>query len=655
MERRPFIRHTAEVAASVGILRLLLACRPGGDAGSAASPTDRSVGDLRDRFFLRSLELYPTTATYLGGDGYTQSLAGINGKLRDPSPAAVSAEVEFYREIRGELAKLDRAALSPDRRVDHDLLGAQLEFMLHQLADRRYQERAIDTYVAEPFRGVDWQIQQMQDAGAGMLGTEAEWDLLLRRVEAVPGFLDGARAQLQAGIASGNVPDWRMVDRDGIKGSASNAEYFRTTLPATATPFLGDQAFAPRVRERLAEAGDIAARAWEEFAAWLGGSYDLAKQADHYALGEEEYAWRLENCLRVNRSVAELWDYGAQQVELYERRIFAAAERVATDARLGLPFGTDAEKRASVRKVMEHLGADSPKDDEELLAWYVDAGRRSVEYGRAQNLFDVPQDYRLDVFPTPPVLRSSIDAAYYPAPPFKTTGVGRFYLTPTNNDPGALKLNNRASVATTAIHEGFPGHDWHYKYMTQHAKEIPNIRWYTPGGVEDSSSMWSDSMATEGWALYSEELMAEAAPGKPDGFYTPAELMYMLQGQLMRAVRVRVDTGLHSGRMTFDEAIDYFAEHVEFMPGARQQASRDPAAKAVFDGAGRAIYRYSKWPTQAITYNLGKNEIAGLRAALKDKEGASFDLKRFHERFMSQGTLPSGYIRDVLLADHQQQ
>ena len=242
-----------------------------------------------------------------------------------------------------------------------------------------------------------------------------------------------------------------------------------------------------------------------------------------------------------------------------------------------------------------------------------------------------------------------IDAAYYPAPPFKSTGVGRFYLTPTGNDPGALRQNNRASVATTAIHEGFPGHDWHYKYMTQHAKEIPNIRWYTPGAVEDSSSMWSDSMASEGWALYSEELMAEASSGKPDGFYTPAELMYMLQGQLMRAVRVRVDTGLHSGRMTFDEAIDYFAEHVDFLPGARQRAAKDPVAKAVFDGASRAIYRYSKWPTQAITYNLGKNEIAGLRAAMKEKEGASFDLKRFHERFMGQGTLPSGYIGDVLL------
>jgi uncharacterized protein (DUF885 family) len=649
MDRRLFVRRASEAAASVGILKLLAACKPAGDAPAAVSSADRPLVDLRDRFFLRSLELYPTTATYLGGDGYSPSLAHINGTLRDPSPAAVAGEVEFYKGIKSELAKVNRDTLSPDRRVDHDLLGAQLDFMLHQLVDLRYQERAIDTYVAEPFRGVDWQIQQMQDAGNGLLGTEAEWDLVLRRVEAVPGFLQGARDQLQAGIASGNTPDWRLVERDGMKGSRSNAEYFRKTLLATATPLVGDRPFGAQLLARIGQAGDHAAHAWDEFAAWLGTSYDLGKKADRFMLGEEAYAWRLKNCLRVNRSVGELWEYGAAQVALYEQRIFEAAERVAKDATLDLPFGTPDEKRASVRRVMEHLSADSPKDDDELLAWYVDAGKRAVEYGRAQALFDVPQDYRLDVYPTPPVLQSTIDAAYYPAPPFKTTGVGRFYLTPTGNDPAALRANNRASVATTAIHEGFPGHDWHYKYMTQHAKEIPNIRWLTPGGVEDSSSMWSDSMASEGWALYSEELMAEPAADRPDGFYTPAELMYMLQGQLMRAVRVRVDTGLHSGRMTFDEAIDYFAEHVEFMPDVRRRAAKEPAAKAVLDGASRAIYRYSKWPTQAITYNLGKNEIAGLRAAMKEREGAKFDLKRFHERFMAQGTLPSGYVREVLL------
>ncbi|HEX5632503.1 MAG TPA: DUF885 domain-containing protein, partial [Gemmatimonadales bacterium] len=641
-----FIHRAAGAAASAGVLRLLSACAPKGDA---TSPADRSLADLRDRYFLRTLEFYPVTSTYLGGDGYAGALAPVNGRLRDVSPEGIAAQVAFYKGVREELAAVDREALSPARRIDHDVLGAQLAFMLHQLDEKRYHERAVDTYVAEPFRGVDWQIQQMKDVGGGLLGDEAEWDLVLHRVEWVPGFLEAARGQLEAGLKAGNLPDWRMVERDGIAGRTANAEYFRVTLPETAKRFVGDRPFATQFLSRLAQAGDHAARAYEEFAAFLRAKYDLAARVDRYAAGEEEYGWRVKNNLRVRRTVAELWEYGATQVELYEGKIFAVAERVAREANLGLPFDTPEAKRASVRKVVEHLGQDAPKDDDELLRWYVEAGERAVTYGRERGLFDIPRDYRLDVVATPPVLRSTIDAAYYPAPPFKTSGVGRFYLTPTGNDPAALRLNNRASVATTAIHEGFPGHDWHYKYMTQFAQEIPNLRWLTPGAVEDSSSMWADSMAAEGWALYSEELMAEPAEGRPDGFYSAGELLYMLQAQLMRAVRVRVDTGIHTGRMTFDEAVDYFAEHVEFYPRARAAQAADPAAKAIMAGAERAIYRYSKWPTQAITYNLGKNEILALREEVRTARGDRFDAKRFHEEFMRMGTVPAAFVREALL------
>src|SRR5262249_13275326 len=243
---------------------------------------------------------------------------------------------------------------------------------------------------------------------------------------------------------------------------------------------------------------------------------------------------------------------------------------------------------------------------------YRDTGGRAVSYGREQRLFDVPAEYRLDVIFTPPVLRSSLDAAYYPAPPFKRSGGGRFYLTPTGNDPRQLQVNNRASVADTPVHEGFPGHDWHYKYMTMHAAEISNIRWLTPGAVEDSSSMWEDSMAIEGWALYAEDLMAEPTEGNPHGFYTAAEHLYELQGQVLRAARVRIDVGIHTGRLSFDEAVDYFTEHVQFYPLACAHAARDPVAKALCETATRAVYRYSKWPTQAVTYNLGKQQISEL-------------------------------------------
>jgi len=648
MHRRRFLAGAARTAAAFGILHQLGACR--GDSRPAAAPGDRDgFAALRDRYFVRTLELYPVTSTYLGGDGYSPALRGVNATLRNWRPEALRAEGTFFREIERARQAIDPAGLAPADRIDHAVLGAQIGFVLHQLDDRRLHERAVDAYVAEPFHGVDWQQQQMQTGPDGQLGTEGEWDQVVKRLEAIPPYLAAARDNLIAGKQAGNLPDRRLIRYDGIDGSSANEQYFRTALPRSAAEYLGRRPFASAMLARLTRTGAAAADAFRDFTDFLKSTYDLAEGTDRYASGEADYDWRLEHCLHLNRRAADLWNYGAEQVALYESAIFAVAQEVAKDAKLALDFGSPAAQRAGVRAVMDHLSKDAPASDDELLRWYRETGERAVAYGRDRRLFDIPADYRLDVVFTPPVLRSSIDATYYPAPPFKRSGVGRFYLTPTGNDPGQLKANNRASVADTAVHEGFPGHDWHFKYMTKHASEISNIRWLTPGSVEDSASMWEDSMATEGWGLYSEELMAETAPGRPHGFYTAAEHLYELQGQLLRAARVRVDVGIHTGRMTFDQAVEYFTEHVQFFPGACARAARDPVAKALCATATRAIYRYSKWPTQAATYNLGKNEIVALRDEVHRRQGEGFSARTFHERLMRMGTIPVGYYREEFL------
>jgi uncharacterized protein (DUF885 family) len=631
MKRRDFLFRTAQSASAFGILRHLSGCRPADPAGSSSPFTS-----IRDRYFLQFLQFNPVVSTYLGGDGYSASLATINGKLRDYRPEALEAERTFYRGIRDQLRGVDRNTLSRNDRIDFEVLQAQLGFLLHQLEELRQHERAIDTYVAEPFRGVDWQIQQMQPAEKGLLGSRDEWELVVARLSAVPLYLQAAQVNLRSGKQRGNAPDHRMIQRDGIEGCQANVEYFRATLPETSGRYLGARSFARTLSTELQRAANRAAQSYAGLADFLRQIYPDDNQVDRFAIGEQEYDWRLKHCLKVDRRAAELFEYGADQVALYRSSINSVAKEIAP---------------GSVRRVMDHLANESPANDDELFRWYREAGERAVAYGRERHLFDIPAEYRLDIVPTPPVLRSTIDAAYYPAPPFKRSGVGRFYLTPTGNDPAALRLNNRASVADTAVHEGFPGHDWHYKYMTEHASEISNIRWLTPGSVEDSSSMWEDSMASEGWALYSEELMAEPAPGRPHGFYTAAEHLYELQGQLLRAVRVRVDVGIHTGRMTFDEGIDYFTENVSFYPRACARAESDPTARAICEGAQRALYRYSKWPTQAITYNLGKNAIVELRDAYRKRKGDAFSAKAFHERLMGMGTIPAGYFRDAFLQD----
>jgi len=615
-----------------------------------AASADVQFEALRDHYFIESLKLYPVTATYLGAAVYDDQLAKIDGQLRDTSQDARDAEVDFYHNVQDQLAAISADDLAVQNQVDFQVMQAQINFLLHQLTDIRYHERAVDTYVSNTFSGVDWQMQGMTNLGDGQIGTEGEWSLVVARLRAIPTYLENAKANLLAGKEAGNLPDRRMVQNDGIDGSQDTADYFRNVLPIDAEPMLGSRPFAGDMLAQIREAGATAAAAYEDLATFMGETYDLDETIDHFAIGEDEYAWRVSNNFQVSQSPAELYDYAAGRVAEIENEAYATAEQVAAELGLDQPFDSETEQRASTLAVIDALAEDAPKDDDQLFAWYNEVAQNLVQYGRDHDLFDIPDDYELDIVETPPLLRSAIKAAYFPAPPFKASGVGRFYLTPTDNDPATLKLNNHASIADLTAHEGFPGHDWHYKFMSQHADEISNIRWLTPGAVQDGSSMWEDSMAAEGWALYAEQLMAEPQEGAPNGFYSSAELLYELQGQLWRAARVRVDVGLHTGRMSFDEAVDYFTEHVLFYPGACAKAEEEDA-KAICDQAQREIFRYSKWPTQAITYNLGKKEILELRDAYQAQQGDQYTAKTFHEKLMKMGTIPPGYYRDVFLEE----
>ena len=627
--------------------------------GSTPPPNagDAMLKETLRAYTVEFLRRYPTTNTYLGGAGLDPSLREVDGTLRDPSADAIAAEDQWLASQRLLLhsAELSPDRLSPDARIDREVALAQIEFLVHQHQARRYQERALDTYVTEPFRALDWQLQGMTETGPSSYGTADEWTLVVERVRAVPAFLAAARAQLSAGVASGNTPDRRMITRDGIGTAESTAKYFADTLPGLAAERLTGTE-RDRLMADLREAGANAAVAYRQMRAFIAATYFTdasaktlkpAFTADRYAFGETEYDWALANNFRVSKTAAQLYDEAWPIVQATQQTMVDLARGIGAAHKWALP----ADGHAAVRAVFDQLSKDYPKSDDEMIGWYRDAAFRLVDFARKTGLFDVPAAYRLDVTETPAPLRASIDgAAYYPAPPFKNSGVGRFYVTPTGNDRAALESNNRAAIADLSAHEGFPGHDWYFKVMTGARDRISPLRWLTPGAVEDSSSMWQDSMSAEGWGLYAEALMAEPQPGAPDGFYTPEERLYQLQGQLYRDLRVRVDTGIHTGRLTYDEAVTLFSEVVDFLPGGCGTKARVTEAKrASCESAERAIFRYSKWPTQAITYRLGKDQIYALRAEAATSVGAGFSPKSFHLEFISQGTIPSGYFRDVLL------
>jgi uncharacterized protein (DUF885 family) len=619
---------------------------------------DAPFAVLEHEYTTYILRRFPVVATYLGGDAFDPHLANVDGTLRDYSPEGLSREDAHLAAYRARFAALAPATLPARRRIDRSVALAQIAFLLHQHEVRHYQERALDSYVDEPFRGVDWQIQGMTTTGAGTYGTEA----VIARARAVPAYLAAAQKQLAEGVRTHNTPDWRVLSQYGLQSSVADADYFMKTLPQIAATDISSPNREALLHD-LQAAGNEAALAYRRLRDFVASTYfddpqgegsaalKPALRVDHFALGETEYNWALRNNLRLTATAAELYAGSWPVVTSTQAEIVALAQQIA----LAHKWPAGADGADTVRQVFAQLSQNAPQTDAEMVEGYRKTAQRLVAYGRDSGLFAVPADYRLDVTVTPPPLRASIEgAAYYPAPPFRKTGVGRFYVTPTGDDVAQLRAeHNYAAMPDLAGHEGFPGHDWHYKVMTQYREQISPVRWLTPGAVEDSSSMWQDSMAAEGWALYSEALLAEPQPTAPTGFYTPEEHLYQLRGKLYRDLRVRIDTGIHTGRMSFEDAVTLFSQVVDFLPGSCQDAAalKSDAKQASCKAARAAVTRYSRWPTQAITYRLGKEQILALRKRAQQMLGARYSPQRFHLEFMKQGTIPAGYFGDELLRE----
>ena len=648
----------ASWAGAVAVALFVVGCGsvPGTQTYGNAGAGDPLVAKTLSGYVVEFLKRNPTTNTYLGGAGLDPSLAAVDGTLRNYAQAALDDEDRWLGIVARSLSAVDIDALTPAVLIDRDVAVAQVRFLLHQHQVRRYQERAVDTYVGEPFRAIDWQLQGLTQTGERRYGTPEEWALVVLRVKAIPAFLAAARTQLEAGVKSGNVADRRMLERDGLNTSDANATYFRETLPALAAERIASGPGRDALLADIRTAGRDAGAAYGQFRTFIAdtffepGSHTVkpAYAADRYAVGATEYNWALENNFHLQVKASQLFDDAWPVVEATQKQMVELARQVGQKNGLSLP----ADGPAAVRAVFAQLSKDYPKSDAEMVSWYSDAAFRLVDFARKTGLFDVPADYTLEVVETPPPLRASIDgAAYYPAPPFKATGVGRYYVTPTGNDPAALQANNRAALADLSAHEGFPGHDWYFKVLTQAKGSFSPVRWLTPGAVEDSAAMWQDSLAAEGWGLYAEALMAEPQPGAPNGFYTPEERLYQLQGTLYRDLRVRIDTGLHIGRFGYDDATTLFSEVVDFLPGACDAAGRatSDAKRVSCEAAERAVFRYSKWPTQAVTYRLGKDAIYAMREEAAKAAGTAFSAKTFHLEFIRQGTIPPGYFKTALL------
>jgi uncharacterized protein (DUF885 family) len=208
----------------------------------------------------------------------------------------------------------------------------------------------------------------------------------------------------------------------------------------------------------------------------------------------------------------------------------------------------------------------------------------------------------LEVVPVPSYMEKDQSAAYY------DNG------TPDGSRPGHVYVNtynfaerSLAPVEAVAYHEGLPGHHLQIS-IAQELTGLPEFRKY-----QDYTAF------TEGWGMYSERL------GKDVGFYKDPYSDYgRLENDMWRAIRLVVDTGVHSQHWTRQQMVDYFHEN---------SAIDDTNIQAEVD-------RYIAWPAQALGYKMGQMEILGLRERAKTALGAKFDIKAFHDEVLDSGALP---------------
>jgi hypothetical protein len=403
---------------------------------------------------------------------------------------------------------------------------------------------------------------------------------VMARLEAAPAFLDTARDAI-------DEPPSVFVDTAlSMLGGGGQLVAEMVAVFAGAAPDLAG---------RLKTAGQATLQALVAFGASLRDEIEPAADPHAFAIGEEQFGRRLHHEHALMAGPPELWRYGLHLQEEVTEEIVALAGRL--DPR---PW----------RVVVDELRNDAPPADQLLAAYHREIDRAN-NWVLEHDLVTLPEA-PVDVVPTPAFLASLVPfAAYEPPPLYLPDRTGRFYVTaPDPTLPPEAFAQQRRGHCTHGIpamvaHEAYPGH--HLQLVT--AQQL---------GSEVRRHIWSPIMV-EGWALYSEQLMDEA------GYYPSDQArLFQLVNLLWRAVRVVLDVGLHTRGMSPTEAVDHM---VERLPIERASAEAE-------------VRRYCAWPTYQLCYAVGRRELLRLRDEYREREGAAYRPRRFHDEVMGYGGLP---------------
>jgi uncharacterized protein (DUF885 family) len=500
-------------------------------------------------------------------------------KLTDYSLSPLLARRLQVKELLSKINAMQTSGWSKDDYIDWLLFRSQLEGVAFFNRVVNFEETDPQTYVNECSNGIFSLLKKDYDTKRNRALSATS------RLKRMPFVMDQARINLTRPV--------RLYAQLAIDSARSIDSLFNDSLMTLATDL------NPAERAELVKSRDAALVSIHEFADWL--EKRLPGMVAFKPMGVENYNYLLKNVYLLPMDADQVDMLGQAELARYR-----ALESFLPDPSLADPNPARSK--------------NIPADQASFLKAYESRQDEMINFLKTNRLVTLPEYIGpFTIRQLPEAFKPTSPGGFMNPPGVYDKDPSGFFFIPTYN-PASRNFYIRAAIEDPRPilgHEGIPGHFLQLSI----ANHLPN----------EIRRQHSDGILIEGWALYGEEMLMRTGL-YPDNSAGSAQILRLSR---YRAARIGVDVNLHTGKWTFDQAVNYFME----AGGLDREAATGEAAGAAAS------------PTQKITYMVGKWQIMRLLGKYRDKQGANFRLGQFHDDLIKNGSLPLSVMEWILLDD----
>ncbi|UCF71253.1 MAG: DUF885 domain-containing protein [candidate division WOR-3 bacterium] len=532
--------------------------------------------DIAEEYLEFNWKASPLTATYVGIHKYDH-------ELDDVQPDFIQDITDQRKRYLNELDRIPKEELNDEEQIDRQLLRNEIASIIVDYEQIGFWK----THAAYYPRLCAHSMFLLFVREFAPLSERTS--AILSRLRNVPRVLEDGKRNLA------DCP--RLFVTLGIQMTDGCVSFIEDLIPKLCTS-------VPALKHELEAASGKAFRALQDYRQYLEKDL-LPRSTGEFAIGPELFNFKLKNDHMLPYDAQEILEIGHIMKKRTEDAIRLAAHHIDTGR--------------TWFEIVEAIKEQHPEPSD-LLQTYKKEMESARNFILQKDLVTVPPGEHLDVIPTPSFSRPVIPYAAYMSPAqFEKQQKGHFYVTLIEKNLSdrekeeILRGHPIFGIPVTALHEGYPGH--HLQLVI--ANKLHN----------KLRRLLETTVFIEGWALYCEEMMYEA------GFYSdPRSRLLQLKDQLWRACRVIIDVGLHTKKMSYEEAVDLLVND----------------AKLERVHAQKEVMRYTYTPSQPMSYMIGKKQILELKSDYQKKQGDKFKLKEFHDSLLNFGSIPICLIRKAL-------